>query len=120
MIPWYAWAYLLLLALVAGREFFGQLRTRGRSLAMLLRLAAMVVVMLGVVLFHLRQGAGMLYMLLLFLAVLALAQGSVAAAQRMREAPLPARERIATALGGLATLPAIGMGAIAVWVRQGV
>jgi len=52
--------------------------------------------------------------------VLVLAQTSVAAAQRMREAPVPARERIATALGGLATLPAIAMGAIAVWVRQGV
>src|SRR5690625_271319 len=87
---------------------------------MLLRLAAMGVVMLGVVLFHLRQGAGMLYMLLLFLAVLVLAQTSVAAAQRMREVPVPPRERVATAVGGLATLPAIAMGAIAVWARQGV
>ena len=120
MIPWYAWAYLLLLALIAGYDFLGQLRARGRPRPMLLRLAAMVVVMLGVVFFHLRQGAGMLYMLLLFLAVLVLAQGSVAAAQRMREAPMPVRERVATALGGLATLPAIGMGAIAVWARQGV
>ena len=120
MIPWYAWAYLLLLALIAGHDFLVQLRARGRPLAMLLRLAAMGVVMLGVVLFYLRQGAGMLYMLLLFLSVLVLAQASVAAAHRMREAPIPARERIATAVGGLATLPAIAMGAIAVWVRQGV
>ena len=120
MIPWYAWAYLLLLALIAGYDFLGQLRARAQPRAMLLRLAAMVVVMLGVVFFHLRQGAGMLYMLLLFLSVLVLAQASVAAAQRMREAPMPARQRLATALGGLATLPAIGMGAIAVWARQGV
>ena len=36
----------------------------------------------------------------------------------MREAPIPVGERVATALGGLATLPAIAMGAIAVWVRE--
>ena len=120
MIPWYAWAYLLLLALIAGHDFLGHRRGRVRPRALLLRLGAMAVVMLGVVLFYLRQGAGMVYMLLLFLAVLVLAQTSVAAAQRMREVPIPARERVATAVGGLATLPAIAMGAISVWVRQGV
>ena len=120
MIPWYAWAYLLLLALIAGHDFVGHRRGRVRPRALLLRLGAMAVVMLGVVLFYLRQGAGMVYMLLLFLAVLVLAQTSVAAAQRMREAPVPPRERVATAVGGLATLPAIAMGAIAVWARQGV
>ncbi|MFZ7095214.1 hypothetical protein ACOPJQ_03690 [Luteimonas dalianensis] len=120
MIPWYAWAYLLLLALIAGYDLLAGLRARARPKAMLLRLAAMVVVMTGVVFFHRGQGAGMLYMLLLFLAVLVLAQASVAAAHRVREQPVPVRERLATALGGLATLPAIGMGAIAVWVRQGV
>ena len=119
-MPWYAWAYLLLLALIAGNDFLAQLRARGRPLAMLVRLAAMAVVMLGVVLFHRGEGAGMFFMLALFLAVLVLAQTSVARAHRMREAPIPVRERLGTALGGLATLPAIAMGAIAVWVRQGV
>ena len=120
MIPWYAWAYLLLLALIAANDFIVQLRARGRPPAMLLRLAAMAVVMLGVVLFYRGGGAGLLFMLALFMAALVLAQTSVAEANRMRQAPIPARERITTALGGLATLPAIGMGAIAVWVRQGV
>ena len=119
-MPWYAWAYLLLLALIAVNDFLVQLRARGRPLAMLVRLAAMAVVMLGVVLFYRGAGAGLLFMLALFLAALVLAQTSVAEAHRMRETPIPVRERLATALGGLATLPAIAMGAIAVWVRQGV
>src|SRR5690606_21359438 len=99
---------------------YGQLRARGRPLALLLRLAAMMVEMPGVGLFYLRQGAGMPYMPLPVQPVLVLAQTTVAAAQRLREAPVPAPDRVVTALGGLATLPAIGMGAIAVWVRQGV
>lgn len=119
-MPWYAWAYLLLLAFVAVNGFLAGLRARGRPLAMLARLAAMAVVMLGVVLFYRGEGAGMVYMLALFVAAVVLAQASVAEAQRMRESPtpIPARERLTAALGGLATLPAIAMGAIAVWVRQ--
>ncbi len=117
-MPWYAWAYLLMLALIGLAGFRSRLRAGARLAEALGGLAAMAVVMLGVVLFHRGAGAGLLFMGALFLAALVLAQHSVAQAQRMREAPIPVGERGATARGGLATLPAIAMGAIAVWVRE--
>lgn len=117
-MPWYAWAYLLLLALVGRRDFLRRRRANGRPAAMLARLAAMVVVMLGVALFYRGEGAGMVYMILLFLAALVLARMSAADALHMRENDAPADDRLMTALGSLALLPAIAMGAIAVWVRQ--
>ncbi|MGY0561246.1 hypothetical protein ACW7G2_11080 [Luteimonas sp. A277] len=118
MMPWYAWAYLVMLALIGLAGFRARLRAGKRPPAALGWLAAMAVVMLGVVLFYRGAGAGLLFMGALLLSVLVLAQHSVAQAQRMREAPIPAGERLVTSLGGLATLPAIAMGAIAVWVRQ--
>lgn len=119
-MPGYAWAYLLLLGGIGIGAFVADVRAARPVLRALLRLAAIAVLVLGVVLFHRGAGAGVLFMLALFLAVLVLAQLSVAEAQRMREQAIPARERVATALAGLATLPAIALGALAVWIQQGV
>lgn len=117
-MPWYAWAYLVLLAWIGLAGFRARLRAGKRLAAALGWVAAMAVVMLGVVLFYRGAGAGLLFMGALLLSALVLAQHSMAQAQQMRKSPIPAAERLTTALGGLATLPAIAMGAIAVWVRQ--
>lgn len=119
-MPWHAWLYLLLLALIAGANVVAERRAGERIMLVLARLAAVVVLALGVVFFYRAAGAGLGFMLALFIAVLLLAQKSVANAHRMRAAPMPAGVRIATALGSLALLPAIALGALAVWIAQGV
>ncbi|MEZ0471179.1 hypothetical protein [Luteimonas salinilitoris] len=121
MMPWYAWAYLVLLALIGISNFLAGLRGGQRIglLLLLLRLAAVAVLALGVVLFYRGSGAGLAFMAALFVAALLQAQKSVADAQQMREQRLPAAARIGVALGGLALLPAIALGALAVWIQQG-
>ncbi|WP_255516486.1 hypothetical protein [Luteimonas suaedae] len=119
MMPWYAWAYLALLALIGVSNFLAGLRGGQRMGLLLLRLAAVAVLALGVVLFYRGSGAGLAFMAALFVAALLQAQKSVADAQQMREQRLPAAARIGVALGGLALLPAIALGALAVWIQQG-
>ena len=113
-LPWYAWAYLLLLALVAGGGVYATLRARRPLPVALLRAAAVLVFIAGVLAWY-RGGAGTVFAVLLLLATLVHAQKAAADAREARARALPAHERIGTALGGLSVLPAIALGALAVW-----
>lgn len=118
MIPWGAWLYLLLLAAVGVLHLVVELRARAGVLPALLRFAAVGVIATGVVLFY-RGGAGVAYMLLLFVAALLVSRKSVEDAQAAR-----ATRDAATApppwlgLTRLVVLPGIAWGALAVWVQQ--
>ena len=119
-MPWGAWLYLLLLVAVGVLHLAIELRARTPPLRALLRFVAVGVIGTGVVLFHRGEGAGTLYMLLLFLAALLVARKSVedahAARNRVADAPPPPPPWLG--LTRLALLPGIGWGALAVWVQQ--
>ncbi|MDH5821812.1 hypothetical protein QFW77_02215 [Luteimonas sp. RD2P54] len=119
MMPWYAWAYLALLALIGLGNFAAGLRGGRRVVVAVLQLVAIAVIGLGVVLFYRGSGAGLGFMAALFVAVLVQARKSVADAVQLREQGLPPAARLGVALGGLALLPGIALGALAAWAQQG-
>lgn len=118
-LPGWAWLYLVVLALVAlGGLVAG--RAAGRPLRpALLHLVVIVVFAAGVVFFFQRAGAGVAFAIALFVATLVQARRSLADASELRVRDLPAPARIGLALRGLAMLPAIALGALAVWSQQG-
>ena len=119
-MPWYAWAYLLLLALIGAGGFAAARRDGTPPWMAALRLATFVVLGYGVVAFHRADlGAGLGFAALLFVSVLLHAQKAAADAAQLRVRQLPAAARVGVALGSLALLPAIALGALAVWIRQG-
>lgn len=118
-MPWYAWAYVALLALIAAGGLVTTLRAQRPLPLGLLRFAAMVVFAYGVLAWHRGSGANTLFAGLLFAATLVQAQKAVADANELRVRRLPAPVRAGTALGGLAVLPAIALGALAVWSQMG-
>ena len=118
-LPWLAWLYLLLLAMIGAGGVVAT-RTAGRPrMPALAHVAAIIVFGAGVVFFHQRAGATTAFAVALLLATLLQARRSIADAGEMRERRLPAAARAGVALRGLAVLPAIAMGAIAVWSQQG-
>lgn len=119
MMPWYAWAYLMLLALIGAGGLVAARKARQPWSQALLPLAAIIVFGCGVVLFFRGSGAGLLFAFALFVATLLQARKAVADANAMRSQPLPAASRIGVALGALSLLPAIALGALAVWTQQG-
>lgn len=121
-MPWYAYAYLALLALVGAGGFVSEVRTGRPAWLALVRLAATVVLGIGVVLYvRGGEGAGTGFAFALFLATLVHAQKAVSDHHVLQRAPaMPAPMRLAIAARSLSLLPAIALGALAVWSRQGV
>lgn len=119
MIPGWAIAYLVLLALIAAGGLFAARRNGTPWWLAALRFAAVAVFAAGVVFFFRRAGAGTAFAFLLFVATMLHAQKAVADAAAMKRMRLGPSARIGTALGGLALLPAIALGALAVWIQQG-
>ena len=120
MMPWYAWGYLLLLALIGAGGLVAMLRAKRSPWRALVHVATIVVFGLGVVLYFRGSGAGTVFAFALFVATLLQAQKGVADAHEMRRRRLPAVERVGVSLGALALLPAIALGALAIWIQQGV
>jgi hypothetical protein len=120
MMPWYAWAYLLLLALIGAGGLVAMLRARRPVWRALVHVASITVFAYGVVLYFRGGDAGTGFALALFVATLLQARKSVADAHEMRARPVTPASRIGVALGALTLLPAIALGALAIWSRQGV
>ncbi|QCO66599.2 hypothetical protein E5843_00115 [Luteimonas yindakuii] len=119
-MPWGAWLYLLLLAAVGVLHLVIELRARAGMGRALLRFAAVGVIGAGVVLFYRGAGAGVPYMLLLFVAALLVSRKSVEDAQAARAATADGAIAPPRWLGltRLVVLPGIAWGALAVWVQQ--
>ena len=118
-MPWYGWAYLLLLCLIGAGGFVTGLRSGHARLAFL-HLAAVTVLGWGVALYFRGEGAGIAYGLALLCAIAVLAQKSFAdtrIAERERIAPAG---RLGMALGQLLLLPGALLGALAFWAQRGV
>jgi hypothetical protein len=120
MMPWYAWIYLLLLALIGAGGFVSMLRARRPVWRALVHVATIVVFAYGVVLYFRRGDAGTAFAFALFVATLLQAQKGVADAHEMRVRPMTTASRVGVALGALTLLPAIALGALAIWRQQGV
>lgn len=119
-LPVWAWLYLAVLALVA---VGGLVASRNAGLPLrpaVLHLMVIVVFAAGVVFFFRRDGAGIPFAIALLVATLVQARRSLADAAEMRARALPGPARVGVALRGLAMLPAIALGALAVWGQQGV
>ena len=119
MMPWYGWVYLVLLALVGLSGFALALRHRQSLPLALARLVAVGVLVWGVVLFFRDAGAGVGFAGALLLAGLLLAHKSAADAQDAARMELTRPARIGVAINGLMMLPAIAMGALAIWTGRG-
>lgn len=119
MIPWFAWAYLVLLALVGLSGFALVVRHRQSLPLALARLVAVGVLGWGVVLFFRDAGAGLGFAGALLVAALLLAHKSAADAQDAARMELPRPARIGVAINGLMMLPAVAMGALAIWAGHG-
>ena len=119
MIPVLGWAYLALLALVGLSGFVLALRAGQSTLLAVLRLLAIGVLGWGVVLYFRDAGAGLGFATALFAAVLVLAHKSTADAQQAGELGLGRAGRAGVAINGLLALPAVALGALAIWVRHG-
>jgi|EndMetStandDraft_3_1072993.scaffolds.fasta_scaffold172466_2 hypothetical protein len=119
MIPWFAWAYLVLLALVGLSGFALALRAGEAKVPAVLRLGAVAVLAWGVLLYFRDAGVHFGFAGLLFVSVLALAQKSVADARQAEQMQLDRPARIGVAINGLVLLPAIAMGALAIWAGHG-
>jgi|GEM_PF-1340568 len=115
MIPWFAWAYLVLLTLVGLSGFALTVRDGQSKLLALARLVAVGVLCWGVVLYVRDAGAHVAFAGALFAAVVLLAHKSVADAQDATRMQLDRSARIGVAINGLVMLPAIAMGALAIW-----
>ncbi|MCD9028756.1 hypothetical protein LDO26_11115 [Luteimonas sp. BDR2-5] len=119
MIPWPGWAYLALLALVGLSGFALALRAGQPKPLAALRLLAVGVLAWGVVLYFRDAGAGLGFAAALFAAVLVLAHKSTTDAQQARELGLGRAGRAGVAINGLLALPAVALGALAIWARHG-
>ena len=117
-MPWYGWAYLVLLCLIGVGGFALELRA-GRLRLALLRVAAVVVLGVGVLLFFRGSGAGIAYALALLCAIAVLALRSFADARVAQPARLSPRGRACMAVGEAALLPAAVLGALAFWWQRG-
>lgn len=118
-MPWYGWAYLMLLCLIGAGGFVAGWRGGHARLAVL-QLAAVVVLGLGVGLYFRGGGAGVAYGLALLCALGVLAYKSFVdnrIADRERITPAG---RLGMALGRLLLLPGALLGALAFWVQRGV
>ena len=118
MMPWYAWAYLMLLALIGAGGFVATLRARRPVWRALLHVATIVVFAYGVMLYFRGGGAGTAFALALFVATLLQARKGVADANEMRSRRTTAASRFGVAAGALTLLPAIALGALAIWSQQ--
>lgn len=118
MMPWYVWIYLLLLALIGAGGFVAMLRARRPVWRALVHVATIIVFAYGVVLYFRGGDAGMWFALALFVATLLQARKGVADAHEMRVRPMTTASRVGVALGALTLLPAIALGALAIWSQQ--
>lgn len=119
MIPWYAWVYLVLLALVGLSGFVLTMRDGQSKTLAALQLLSVGVLVWAVVLYFRDAGAHLGFAGLLFASVICLAQKSVADAKQAERMELPRPARIGVAINGLMMLPAIAMGALAIWAGRG-
>jgi len=119
MIPWFGWVYLVLLALVGLSGLALSLRAGQSKPFAFARLAAVGVLAWGVVLYFRDAGAPLVFAGLLFVSALLLVQKSVADARQAQDMELDRSGRIGTAINGLLMLPAIAMGALAIWAGRG-
>ncbi|PBJ84312.1 hypothetical protein CMZ84_07765 [Lysobacteraceae bacterium NML93-0399] len=114
-MPWFGWVYLVLLALVGLSGLALSLRAGQSKLLALARFAAVAVLAWGVVLYVRDAGASVLFAGALFVSVLLLAQKSVADARQAQDLQLDRAGRAGVAINGLLMLPAVAMGALAIW-----
>jgi hypothetical protein len=117
-MPWYGWAYLTLLCLIGAGGFVLETRA-GRLRLALLRIAAILVLGYGVLLFFRGSGAGVAYALALLCAIAVLAQKSLADARTVQRGRLSPAARLGVALGEATLLPAAVLGALAFWMQRG-
>ncbi|WP_235974167.1 hypothetical protein [Luteimonas deserti] len=119
MMPWAAWAYVVLLALVGLSGFALMLRAGQSKPLALARLAAMGVLVWAVFVYVRDGDAGLGFAAALFAAVVVLSHKSVADAQDARRMQLGAPGRVGVAINGLVALPAVALGTLAIWSRHG-
>ncbi|HVI59459.1 MAG TPA: hypothetical protein VM619_11410 [Luteimonas sp.] len=117
-MPWYGWAYLVLLCLIGAGGFVADLRG-GRARLAFLRLAAVTVLGWGIALYFRGQGAGVAFALALLCAAAVLAQKAFADARVAEREQVAPAGRLGIALGQLALLPAAALGALAFWIQRG-
>ncbi len=118
MIPWYAWAYLMLLCLIGAGGFLLELKARRHGLAVL-RLAAIIVLGLGVTYYFRGSGAGIGFALALLAAVAVRAHKSWADARTVQRTALTPAGQLGVALGDALMLPAVLLGTLAWWMQRG-
>lgn len=119
MIPWFGWVYLVLLVLVGLSGCALALRHRTSLPWAVARLLAVGVLVWAVVLFFRDTGAGIGFALALLVATILLVHKSADDARDAARMELPRPARIGVAINGLLMLPAIAMGALAVWAGHG-
>lgn len=119
MIPWFGWAYLVLLVLVGLSGCALALRHRTSLPWAIARLLAVAVLVWAVVLFFRDTGAGLGFALALLAAAMLLVHKSATDAQDAARMELPGPARIGVAINGLLMLPAVAMGALAVRAGHG-
>lgn len=119
MIPWFGWVYLVLLALVGLSGLALSLRAGQSKPFAVARLAAVAVLAWGVLLYFRDAGASVLFAGALFVSVLLLVQKSVADARQAQDLQLDRAGRVGVAINGLLMLPAVAMGALAIWAGRG-
>lgn len=119
MMPWYGWVYLVLLALVGLSGFALALRDGQSKTLAAIQLFSVGVLVWAVVLYFRNASVHLGFAGLLFASVICLAQKSVADAKQAERMELTRPARIGVAINGLMMLPAIAMGALAIWTGRG-
>lgn len=117
MMPWYAWAYLGLLCLIAAGRFTSEARG-GHPWPALLRMGTVFVFGLGVVLYYRGSGAGMVFALALAVAIIVQARRARSDARAMQQPGMPPGSRLGMALSDLTLVPAALLGALAFWIQH--
>ncbi|WP_417472004.1 hypothetical protein [Luteimonas mephitis] len=117
-MPWYGWAYLVLLCLIGAGGFVAGLRS-GHPLLALLQLAAVAVLGCGVALYFRGEGAGLAYGVALLCALGVLAYKTLADRRLAERARITPAGRLGMALGQLMLMPGAVLGALAFWAQRG-
>jgi len=117
-MPWYGWAYLMLLCLIGAGGFVANLRGGHLRLAAA-QLAAVTVLAWGVGLYFRGEGAGVAYGFALLCALVVLAYKTHADRHSAESRRITPAGRLGVALGQLLLLPGAVLGALAFWAQRG-
>lgn len=119
MIPWFGWVYLVLLALVGLSGFALALRAGQPKVLTLVRVLSVAILGWAVVLYFRDTGVPFGFAGFLFAATLTLAQKSAEDIRQAEQMQLGRSARIGVTINGLLMLPAVAMGALAIWAGHG-